>query len=710
MEQASSKLSQNLSGDDLDLLEIFRLLARHWRLLAVLTGLAAGTTIFDHFLLPMYRSGSVIAIQTPDNSVAQAISARMTGAFGAAGPGMGEGQVPDKYFDLLQSFDFFMEVALEFEKRPELQSYRERILSSEGLKATIRRIVGPAIYSRFFRPGGEPALPVERVALTLSQWTKFARAGQNGVSILVRTPEPTLARVIANLVAATAVTFLTGNELRDINEAGNYLLQQLNQSEAEIRDNDRNIVDFKRSNRVFSIEGGAEFASRAGELKKNLEEVSIEIEQNEKLMDQLNAEFQKQERDLLGLRPGDKPLTKFGLARKIEDLRRENQFLVARKNSVERVLRAFLGSQNPQAEQKAFDLRKRMELGYSLFEELKKQLFQLDLQRVFVKNRVQFFEKARDFTVQRSSALGRKLLFALVVTLLLGGVGAYVWELMVPRLKTKEDLRDCGFSTLGGIPDLSDLRSVLVDRLGLLRKLWRKPAVPRDELNLDFHATVAFKHLRAKVLHLAETRKAEEGEGFLISVLSAQEGEGKSFVARSLATMIAALQGKTLLVDGDLRKRTLSRFYEGGRGLSPGFARLLLDRSGLEKVIRREVSPGLDFLSAGDPRDEPDDLQAEIGISALFAELRKRYSFVIIDTPPILLMPSSVSIAGKSDLPIVVASSGRTSRENLRAAYETLSYIRIPKIYGVMNRLRSAKRAYTTTDAYYRAEPEKTET
>ena len=128
-------------------------------------------------------------------------------------------------------------------------------------------------------------------------------------------------------------------------------------------------------------------------------------------------------------------LPKYGSLRKTEDLKKENEYLSVRRSTLARVLEELVGSQDPNFEQRVFELRKKIELEYSLFQELKKQLFQLEMQRIFIQNRVRSFEKARESAVAPSLSLKKKMGMAVLLALLMGGFAAYGWELIAPRIK-----------------------------------------------------------------------------------------------------------------------------------------------------------------------------------------------------------------------------------------------------------------------------------
>ena len=179
---------------------------------------------------------------------------------------------------------------------------------------------------------------------------------------------------------------------------------------------------------------------------------------------------------------------------------------------------------------------------------------------------------------------------------------------------------------------------------------------------LDPQASERFRIMRARIerLNLA-------GEEFrLLAVTSAIPEEGKSLVATNLARAMAVDPlGKTILVDCDLRKPSVHRYV--GVDLAPGLSDVLVGSKTIASVVR-SVEPGLDVITAGSPVVDATRVVELPQLSALLQDLRRRYRYVIVDCPPVLLCPEPLIISSIVDAAVMVVRAWRTERKLVEEA------------------------------------------
>ena len=129
-------------------------------------------------------------------------------------------------------------------------------------------------------------------------------------------------------------------------------------------------------------------------------------------------------------------------------------------------------------------------------------------------------------------------------------------------------------------------------------------------------------------------------------VTSSTPGQGKSFISRNLAAILGMANKHVLLIDADIRKRTLSSKF----GRSNGLTGWLVDEEGRfsldELIIKNGVSKQVDFLPAGMLPPNPSELLMSNRLEMLIEEAREQYDFIIIDTTPILAV-SDASIVDR---------------------------------------------------------------
>ena len=157
----------------------------------------------------------------------------------------------------------------------------------------------------------------------------------------------------------------------------------------------------------------------------------------------------------------------------------------------------------------------------------------------------------------------------------------------------------------------------------------------------------------------------------LVTVTSSFPNEGKTSLTFSLGRMSAMTGSRTLVIDGDFRRRQLSEVA----GLKPdvGLIEHLLGNADLEDVIVRDSETELDILPLSKSGTTSRDVFGSRSFDSLMIRLKAEYDMIVIDTAPILLMAETRVIAAKSDQVLVAARWRRTNRASLQ---QTLSILR----------------------------------
>ncbi len=145
-----------------------------------------------------------------------------------------------------------------------------------------------------------------------------------------------------------------------------------------------------------------------------------------------------------------------------------------------------------------------------------------------------------------------------------------------------------------------------------------------------------------------------------LAISSAMPGEGKTTIAANLATLFAASGVRTLLVDGDVRRATLSRLLAPQAEL--GLVEAMHGTAALADCVVRVEDLGFDLLpissmhQSATPEDAPAFGQAEL----LLEDMQKAYDFIIFEMPPLSASLDGVTMSAMVDATILVAEWGRT--------------------------------------------------
>jgi capsular exopolysaccharide synthesis family protein len=165
-----------------------------------------------------------------------------------------------------------------------------------------------------------------------------------------------------------------------------------------------------------------------------------------------------------------------------------------------------------------------------------------------------------------------------------------------------------------------------------------------------------------------------------VGITSPVAGDGKTTTAINLAVTLAQSSGtRVLLVDADLRRPNVA----ARMGLSldgPGLAAAALDeRADLGMVVRK--AHGVAVLAAGAAAASPYVALESERVARLLAQARDSYDYIVLDTPPVLLVPDWKAISQWVDGFLVVVAAHRTPRKVLG---ETLNAMEPSKVLGVV--------------------------
>lgn len=232
-----------------------------------------------------------------------------------------------------------------------------------------------------------------------------------------------------------------------------------------------------------------------------------------------------------------------------------------------------------------------------------------------------------------------------------------------------------------------------------------------------------FRRLLFRLRNLRSPNAKEVGTSYLIT--SAAREEGKTIVSSYLAIAAAEAESRpTLLVDADLRRPRVHEFFGLGReqGLSEllyGIAKLEADLRGKEaqrasllaKLFSDEVSLGsyikdtpsenLKVLTSGKPFQRPSGLIRHGRLGVLLSAFRRKFSIIIIDSPPVIPVSDTAIIGPEVDAAILVVMAGKTPREVVARAKEILTSAKVNLVGVVANDLKGAL-PYYYSYKYYR--------
>ena len=157
----------------------------------------------------------------------------------------------------------------------------------------------------------------------------------------------------------------------------------------------------------------------------------------------------------------------------------------------------------------------------------------------------------------------------------------------------------------------------------------------------------------------------------VITLTSAQSGEGKSTTAKNLAISFAKAGFRTLLIDADTRNSVMSGTFKSNERYQ-GLTSFLSGNAELSDVICDTSIDNLMIIPAGQVPPNPTSLIQNDNYKRMIETVRGLYDYVIIDTPPLGFVVDAAIIAHSSDASLLVVKAGADKRRTITKLKEQL--------------------------------------
>lgn len=157
----------------------------------------------------------------------------------------------------------------------------------------------------------------------------------------------------------------------------------------------------------------------------------------------------------------------------------------------------------------------------------------------------------------------------------------------------------------------------------------------------------------------------------VITLTSAQSGEGKSTTATNLAISFAKAGFRTLLIDADTRNSVMSGTFKSKERYD-GLTSYLSGNAELSDVVCDTTVDNLMVIPAGQVPPNPTSLIQNDNFKSMIETVRGLYDYVIIDTPPLGLVIDAAILAHHSDASLLVVKAGADKRRTVTKLKEQL--------------------------------------
>lgn len=643
------------------------------------------------------------------------------------------------------SYDFMMDL----ENYIETQS---KILTSETLALQTIRNSGLTARPEFSSPDG----PSEAVAIgsLANQKRPPELAGFLGSLSVKRVPnsrlmdvsfESTDAQLAARIVNAHIATYIEQNfrsRYDATTRATSWLTDQLEELKVKVQRAEDARIAYERQNQIWTLDDKQNITTqRLADVNKELTDAQSErmrkeslyefakegnldavpqVQNNTALMDvlkrrtdvsrdynealsQYGPNFPKVQRLQAQLKDVDDSVEK-EKQRILSGL--ESDFREARQR--ETMLTQALDVQKAEANQMAEKLveynilKREAEANKTLYDGLMTKFKETAISQSLRSSNIRVVDPAMIPSTPARPAKARNVTLAFLVGLV-GGIGlALLREYLDNTVKTPDDVE-----TLARLPSLAVVPQFAgsngsAKKQGLLQGF---AASNGHEKRIELVAqhlpksqmSEAFRALRTSIL-LSQADHPPQ----VILVTSALPREGKTTAAANLAVTLAQLGDRTVLVDADLRKPGVGRLLNLGSGKYAGLSSYLAGVSSLDLVtVPHPAIPNLAAIPTGPLPPNPADLLSSHKLADAIAELRTKYKFIVIDSPPVMAATDAVILSVQTDGVLLVVRSGETPKEAFTRTRDLLNSVKCRILGVVLNAVDSNAPDYYYSYRYY---------
>lgn len=358
----------------------------------------------------------------------------------------------------------------------------------------------------------------------------------------------------------------------------------------------------------------------------------------------------------------------------------------------------------PDAEAEEMRLSREVETLQKLVDDLRRDHQEARIDEAVEAGQVEIVDWALAPGAPVGTGSKRRLLFALLVGLMIGGGGALVLDRLNTALVRREDAEGVLHApVIAVVPRMGDPPTP-ADRLErmrnrLLPRLAARPATQGTHALVtvnDLHSagSQAYRKLRT---HLIFSQGGQPPRTLLIT--SPAASEGKTTISANLATTLAQQGLRVVLVDADMRRPRMHGVF--GLSRTPGLTEVLQNEAPLEEGLRETSVEGLHVMGAGRLVGAVSELLGGAAMGRLLRELNGRYDVVVLDTPPVLAAADAEILAAQADAVLIVVRAGQTERQSARYAVQQLRAVGARIVGAVLNDPDQKVAGYGKYEYYY---------
>jgi len=332
--------------------------------------------------------------------------------------------------------------------------------------------------------------------------------------------------------------------------------------------------------------------------------------------------------------------------------------------------------QLPQDKQELLKIQREYDLNNTIFSTFLEKRNEANIVKAANLSDIHFIDSAKD---TGGGLIGPKTsvnyVLALFLGLLLPLIVVFIITLLDNTIHTTEDILKLTKIPLLGVIGKNKLLTNLA--------VFEKPKSAMAE---------AFRGIRSSLQFLYKKQNIEGAKTLMLT--SSISGEGKTFCSINIATVFALSGKKTVIVGLDLRKPKI--FADFNLENNIGVVNYLIGQKSVSEIIQKTDIPYLDVISSGPVPPNPSELILGESMNELLQDLKTKYDYVILDTPPIGLVSDALELVEYCDVTLFVIRQNLTKKSMLSLVNDKVKKGEFKNVSIILNGFENkAKYGYT---------------
>jgi capsular exopolysaccharide synthesis family protein len=299
--------------------------------------------------------------------------------------------------------------------------------------------------------------------------------------------------------------------------------------------------------------------------------------------------------------------------------------------------------QLPEDQQELIKIKRKYDLSDNIYSTFLQKRSEADIVKAASLSDIHFIDPAKDIG---GGLIGPKTSVNYVLALFLGLLIPLLFVFAIffinNSIQNTEDINKLTKIPLIGVIGLSKENSNLA--------VFEKPKSALSE---------SFRAIRSSLQFLYKQQKVDGAKTLMIT--SSVSGEGKTFCSLNIATVFALSEKKTVIIGLDLRKPKM--FEEFSISNEIGVVNYLIKQKTLDEIIIPTHIPFLDVIVSGPIPPNPAELIMSDGMKEMIDELKKKYDYIILDTPPVGLVSDALELAQYCDVTLYIVRQNFTKKD-----------------------------------------------